>query len=72
MGEFHPRDEMEKKVVEQEARSSGLAGYALIKYGAIVIIVFAVLWFIGNFLIPLVAAAEPTPSTPIAAPKSGG
>ena len=35
-----------------EPESSGLAGYAAIKYSAIVIIVLAILAFIGWYLIP--------------------
>ena len=38
--------------VERETRSGGLVGYAAIKYTAIVVIVLAILAFLGFVVIP--------------------
>ncbi|MDP9242608.1 MAG: hypothetical protein M3O84_05470 [Actinomycetota bacterium] len=42
----------EEPVREPESRSSGLVGFAAIKYTAIVVIVLAILAFLGLYLIP--------------------
>jgi hypothetical protein len=44
----------EDPVREPESRSGGLVGFAAIKYTAIVVIVLAILAFLGWYLIPAV------------------
>lgn len=39
-------------VVRRPARSNGLAGYALVKYGFILLMTLIILYFIANYILP--------------------
>ena len=43
----------QQRVVRDSSRSDDWTGYALIKYGFILLMTLVILYFIANFLIPL-------------------
>lgn len=43
-----------REVVHQAPRSSGLAGFALVKYGFILLMTLIILYFIAKYLLPLI------------------
>lgn len=43
-----------REVVHQAPRSSGLASFALVKYGFILLMTLVILYFIAKFLLPLI------------------
>jgi hypothetical protein len=50
---YHDDDHIHERVVEEPVeRSSGLVGFAAIKYTAIVVIVLAILAFLALYVLP--------------------
>lgn len=43
---------VERQVVQEPEPSSGLAGYALVKYGFILAITIVILYFLANYILP--------------------
>ncbi|HEX2149125.1 MAG TPA: hypothetical protein VHI31_02990 [Actinomycetota bacterium] len=41
----------ERRVVEPDRTNSGLAGYALVKYGFILAITIVILYFLANYVL---------------------
>jgi hypothetical protein len=49
----HDHGHEEESVHHEVRESSGLAGYAVVKYGFILVITIVVLYFVARYLIPL-------------------